>query len=710
MRPRVAARQDLGHDRSGESAQGTALAHPRIAPPATIAAAVSLAGLCGLFAGCSTSTDVSAIGNTPALYSHVYVTAQAVWFNNSATAGPDDGGWVKFPLSTPSTVDLVADSGGNFANVVTGLRLAPGTYNQIRLIPVDATVPLTSSAQALGALYNMEADYVDASGVTQQVPLQVLNPDKGIGIQTSLTVPIGNVGAGLSAVASSAGTPSTTPDTAFGSSETPATSTSTSTGTGLGLGTSGSTTTTIANFTFSFDGARDLVMFTYGGQTGVIYSSHGSAYDLSQSGGITGTLTLTNLTGITGATGLPDIYVNAELVTPDNSRHYVVASTPVNSDGSFTLYPLAINDSTTSPDTYDIVIHGPGIATIIVKDIQVFMTSSFNSLNSLEDEDSGLGSTNDTSLFSTTPSTTSTSTTVTTPSTSTSLFGGTSSTTTNVITPQNLVSIGTLIPRAATSYTANIQTSATAPLPAGAEVAFYQTLPGSGELPYVIERSPIDPINEVLATPQQLSTGTVDSGTFNNENTTAALETNTNVDTNIDTTTNTTTNTTGTLVTVVSASPKEGTGSYQVAADAPLYAYGELGTKVAMPASATSSTTTAAAQEVTVGPLSLASGSNPATINVEVKESTPGKYNAGEVLIGGNGQLVASASLSAVLQGGGGTVVLDKVPGGSPQSVYYVTVVAWNSANPQATFSRQWSETPLNLTSTGSASLQLTLD
>jgi hypothetical protein len=693
------------------------LTHPRIAPPAAIAATLSLAGLCGLMAGCSTSTDVSAIGNTPALYSHVYVTAQAVWFNNSATAGPDGGGWAKFPLSTPATVDLVADSGGNFGNIITGLRLAPGTYNQIRLIPVDATLPLTSSAQALGAVYNMEADYVDASGVTQQVPLQVLNPDKGIGIQASLRVPIGSIGAGLGAIASSAGTSTTNPNTNFGSNETPTSTTSTGTtglgSTGLGLGSSGSTTTTIANFTFSFDGARDLVMFTYGGKTGVLYSSHGSAYDLSQAGGITGQLTLTNLTGITSATGLPDIFVNAELVTPDNTRHYVVASTPVNADGSFTLYPLGVNSSTSSPDTYDIVIHGPGIATIIVKDIQVFMASSFNSLNSFSSLGSGLGNTNtnDTSLFSTTPST---STTVTTPSTSGSLFGGSSSTS-NVITPQNLVSIGTLIPRAATSYTANIQTSANAPLPAGAEVAFYQTLPGSGELPYVIERSPIDPINQVLATPQQLSTGTVDSGTFNNENTTAALDssinttttTNTNIDTNVNTNT---TNTSDTLVTVVSASPKEGTGSYQVAADAPLYAYGELGTKVSMPASAASATVTTPVQVVTAGPLSLASGSNPATINVEVREATPGKYNAGEVLIGSNGQLVASASLTAVLQGGGGTVVLDKVPGGTPQSLYYVTVVAWNSANPQATFTRQWSETALNLTGTGSASLQLTID
>ncbi len=684
------------------------MTHPRISRLAAIAGTVSLAGVCGVFAGCSTSTDVSAIGNTPALYSHVYVTAQAVWFNNSATAGPDDGGWVKFPLSTPATVDLVADSGGNFGNLVTGLRLAPGTYSQIRLIPVDATTPLTASAQALGALYNMEADYVNASGVTVQAPLQILNPDKGIGIQASLTVPIGNIGAGLSSLSSTVSTPSTTPDTTFGSSET-TTPTTTTGSTGLGLGSSGSTTTTIANFTFSFDGARDLVMFTYGGTTGVLYSSHGSAYDLSQAGGITGQLTLTNLTGITGATGLPDIYVNAELVTPDSSRHYVVASTPVNSDGSFTLYPLAVNSSTSSPDTYDIVIHGPGIATIIVKDIQVFMTSSLESLDSnsssplssLEDETSSLGS----STTATTSGTTTTSGT-----SDLSLFGSTSATSTttstgtNVITPQNLVSIGTLIPRQATSYVANITTSTTAPLPAGAEVAFYQTLPGSGELPYVIERSPIDPINQVLATPQQLSTGTVDSGTFNNANTTDTADTTDTVDTTTET------NTSGTLVTVVSASPKEGTGSYQVAGDAPFYAYGALGTEVSMPASAASASVTTPVQEVSVGALSLASGNNPVTIDVEVKEATPGKYNAGEVLIGTNGQLVAAASLTAALQGGGGTVVLDKVPGGTPESVYYVTVVAWNSANPAATFTRQWAETALNLTSTGSASLQLTLD
>ena len=85
--------------------------------------AALLAALCALLAGCNTRTNVSLTGNTPAQYSHVYVTTQAVWFNSSATAGPDDSGWVKFPLSTPTTVDLVASQGGTLSSLASRSRL-----------------------------------------------------------------------------------------------------------------------------------------------------------------------------------------------------------------------------------------------------------------------------------------------------------------------------------------------------------------------------------------------------------------------------------------------------------------------------------------------------------------------------------------------------------------------------------------------------------
>jgi len=601
-----------------------------MARPRTAQLAVALAALAAALAGCSTRTNVAATGNSPALYTHVYITAQAVWFNGSATAGPDDGGWKQFPISTPVTVDLVTYSGGNFANLATDLRLAPSSYSQLRFIPVDASTPLTVSAQTLGARYNMEADFVDSSGVTHQLPLELLNPDKGLGIQASLSVPFGNIGAVLGAVSSQT---STTP-AGFGATTTTATTTATTSAT--------TATTTTAQFALAFDGTRDLTAFTYGGVNGVLLSSHVSAYDLSKSGGIQGQLTLTNLTGLTSANGTPGIEVNAEVLSADGTRHFVVARAPVASDGSFTLYPLAANSSNNT--SYDLVIHGPGIATIIIKSILIPATGS-----------QGV-------------STTGTSTT-----------GTTTNPDTSPITPANLVSVGTLVPRAAGTYTANIATAAGAPLPAGAQVAFYQTLPSSGEVPYVIEASPIDPFNQVLANAQSLSTGTMDSGTYVSS---------------------------GATLTVVSAAPAEGAGTYQVAASAPLYADGLLGTLVTAPTTAG----VTSAGPITLGTLALASGSSAASVAASVQASSTGKYDQGELMLGQNGQLIASAPLDAALKSGGGTVQLAGVPGGTGSSVYYLTVRAWNSSDPSGTLTRQWYAGAVDLRSTLSASVQLTID
>ncbi len=605
-----------------------------------------------LLAGCSSRTDVSAIGNVPSQYSHVYITAQAVWFNSSATAAPGDAGWVKFPLSTPATVDLVADQGGNFGLLVTDLKLTPGSYSQVLLIPVDASTPLTLSAQTLGALYNSEADFVDSSGTTRQLPLELLNPDQGIAIHGSVSVPFGNIGAVLGA-ATPTGT--TTPAT---STLTPTTTTTPATST---LGTSGTSTTTTVNFALSIDGARDLTQFTYGatgtaGAGAVLLSSHASVYDLSASGGIQGTLTLTNLTGYTNTTsGLPDIQVSAELLSADGTRHYVVASTPVNSDGTFTLYPLAANSSNITD--YDLVIHGQGIATIIIRQVQIPPTGSSTSGTS--------------TLTPITASTTSPTTSSTASTTSSDLAP---------ITPTNLISIGTLIPRAATSYSANIASPAGSPLPAGAEVAFYQTLSGSGEVPYVIEASPIDPFNQNLANAQTLSAGTLDSGTYISS---------------------------GATITVVSTAAVESTkaaipGTYQVAATAPLYADGMLGIPVSP-----------AAPVATVAGLSLASGSTAATLAATVTATSNGcntkPCDQGELLVSNGGQLIATASLNTVLAGGG-TVQVTGIPGGTPASLYYLTVRAWNSSDPSGTLTRQFYSTPVDLRSTPSASAQLTVN
>lgn len=606
----------------------------------TVELALLVTGLCGLAAGCSTRTDVSVTGNTRSSYSHVWITAQEVWFNASASAGPGDGGWVKFPLSTPATVDLVAESGGNLGNLVTGLRLAPGSYSQVRLIPLDPSASLASSASTAGAIYNAEADYVDSAGTTHQLPLELLDPGQGIGIQGqgSLDVPIGNLGASLGGVSSS-----TTPGTTGGAT------TSTSTG----------SSTTTATFALAIDGVRGLTPFTYAGASSpnaILLSSHASAYDLSKVGGISGQLTLTNLTGINGSTGVPAIQVNAEVLSAADCpgvaacRHVVVSSTPVHADGSFLLYPLSTSSSST-PAQYDVVIHGPGIATIIIKAVQVSAPSSTSS-----------------SANSSTSSTTGT---------------GTSSNT----TATNTVSVGTLIPRAATSYTVNLATTGGAAQPAGAQVAFLQTLTAQGEVPYVIEASPIDPFNQVLAYDEALSTGTIDSGTWNSAAATVNL---------------------------VSAAPAENagglTGAYRVAASAPDYNDGPLTTIVSAPSSGTTAT------PVTLSALALAPGAAGGTISATITQATAGRYDHGELLLAHDGTLVATTPLdTALAQGAGATVTLGGVPSGTPDALYYATVRVWNSSNPApyqsgGTLRSQSYTAAIDLRGSASGALQLTID
>jgi Domain of unknown function (DUF4382) len=641
-----------------------------------IALLAAVCGFGGVLAACSTKSNVSLTGNTPARYSHVWVTVQEVWFNSSATAGPDDGGWAKFPLSTPSTVDLVAQNGGNLGSLASGLRVSAATYSQVRLIPVDASAPLAASAQNAGALYNFEADYVDSQGTTQQVPLELLNPDKGIGIQTSLKVPVGNVGAGLTATGtgttttgalpfgSTTGTTATSP---FGTTgNTTSTLGSTTSTLGSTATSSGTTSTTPSNsFAVTFDGGSDLVPFNFAtGSSAILLSAHGAAYDLSLAGGISGQLSLTYIT--TSTSGLPDIRVSAQTLSTDGTRHIIVSATTVHSDGSFLLYPLATNSSTTSPLTYDVVIHGPGIATIIVKGVQVPRSSSSS------------GSTTTTTspaATTTTPATgmTNGGYTGTTTSSSTSTTTTSSTSTTNNANV-NAVSIGTLTPRAATSYAANVATAPGAPLPAGAVMNFYQTLGGKDEVPYVIESSPIDPFNQVLFTDQALSPTTIDSGTWSTNGT----------------------------VTMVSAAPAEGAGTYKVAAVAPGFSDGVLDPKVTVsaPKSGTAS--------VVVPTLKLGAGAAAGSLAATVIATTPGKYDQGELLVSHDGVLVAAASLDAVLtQGTGGIVTVANLPSGTPDAVYYVTIRAWKATDPGGSVQRQWYPQTMDLRTATSGSIAL---
>ena len=558
-----------------------------------VSPAAALLVLCAAFGGCSSRTDVSLSGNAPAQFSHVWLTTQQVWFNTSATAGPDDTGWAKFTLATPVTLDLVSESNGTLGQIATALRVTAGTYSQVRLIPLDPTAALAASAQSAGALYNAEADYVDSAGTAHQVPLELLNPDKGLGIQTSLTVPLGSLNTSSSATNSST------------------------------TGSSSSTTTKTLSIAITVDGAHDLAMFTYGTQTGVLLSAHPAVHDLSLVGAIQGTLTTTGLTAITGAPNRTNLQVTAESLSSDGTRHVIVNSTAVGTDGSFVLYPLATTSST--PATYDLVIHGPAMATIVIKSVQVTVGDATNA-----------------------------------------------------------VSIGTLTPRAASAFTVNLTPAPAAPLPAGALVGFYQTLPASGEVPYVIEAGPVDPFNSTFANAQSLSTATIDSGTY------AAS---------------------GQTITLTSATPAEGAGTYRVSASAPLFADGLLTTTVSAPASATTS-----AVLVTVPTLTVAPGVSLASISAAVSQATRGKYDRGELIVTHDGAVIDTVALDAALaQTSGGSVLINRLPAGTGggagnAALYYLTVRAWNSSDPAGTSHRQWYSTPIDLRNGNATAVQLTID
>jgi len=575
-----------------------------------------LLALCATLAGCSSRTNVSATGSTPSQYTHLYITAQAVWFNTNANAGPDDSGWAKFVLKTPVTVDLVTDSNGSLGEIANDLRLAPGTYNSILLLPVDYSAALTTSAQSLGASFNEEVDYVDSTG-SHQVALVLPNPEKGIIVpEGSLTVPVGKAGVpSASSTSSSTNTTNTTTNLFGTTTTTPATST---TGT-----TTGSNKTTTVSFATSFDTNRDLHMFTYnsgGTQTGVLLSANPTASDLATAGGISGTLTLTSLTNITGPSDRVTIQASAETLSPDGTHHVIVASAPVQTDGTFTIYPLPSNSST--PTVYDVVIHGPNIATIIIKSVSVTTSAP----------------------------------TITSAATST---GGSTQTT----TVSSAVSLGTFIPRSATSFTTP---TSLATLPPGAAVTFYQTLPASGEVPYAIDEVGIDPFNFNLTNAEALSPATIDTGTYTSS---------------------------GTTITVTSATPTEGAGVYRVGATAPLFNDGSLSSSTEV-----SSTST----QVPVPTLSPTSGTT-ASITATVTEAS-GQYDQGELIVSHNGAVVGTASLNSVLPAGG-SVTVSGLPGGS-SALYYLSVIVWNStgsSNPTGpAFVHQSMPSPVDLSS-GSA-------
>ena len=557
---------------------------------AQLPAVAALLG-CALLAGCQSHTNVSATGNTAAQFTHVFLTINQIWFNTSASAGATDTTWVKFPLATPQTVDLVTLNNGALSQFASELKLTAGTYAQVMVILADSTDALATSAQSAGAATNDEVDYLDSADVAHTVPLAVLNAAQGVGISTSLTV----------ATSTSTGSSSSTASTSSTSSSSPV---------------SGVVATTSA--IVDFDATRDLVPISLSGQPAFVLNPHPHSYNVANAGTIQGAVSLTGVSTLTDA-GYPDVQVSAESLSSDGTRHVIVKTTRVGTDGTFILYPLSTASG--APSTYDLVIHGPAVQTVIVKAVPV------------------------------TPS----------------APGGTAAV------------LGTLTLTAATPYLVNLNTSFPA-APTSSLVGFYQTLPLSSEVPYVVEVRAVDPISGVFASDQELSGGSLQYGTY----------------------------TSGTI-SLTAANPSQGAATYAVGAINPAYGTATLGTTVTAPANL--ATTALFAMNAPPAP----SGSTANAIQGTISAGTSAFDNA-ELFLTYNGALVATAPLTAYLGGSQGTLALNAIaPGGSgaatyAQGVYYGEVWAWNSTNPTGTLTRIPYASPIDMSAGNATGVSLTIN
>jgi len=431
------------------------------------------------------------------------------------------------------------------------------------------------------------------------------------GINISTSLTVVGAATGIASAVGSLSSPSTTTSTSTVSTAAPITTSSSPATVSSSTTASPAVTTTAA--VIDFDASRDLLPISLSGQPAFALNPHPLSYDVKYSGSIQGAVSLAGVSTLTTA-GLPDVQVSAETLSGDGTRHVIVKTTSVNASGSFTLYPLSAASG--APSDYDLVIHGPNIETVIIKSVPVAAGA---------------------------------------PGTATA-------------------QLGTLTLTAATAFLVNFNTSSPA-APTSSLVGFYQTLPLSGEVPYLVETRAIDPISGVFATDQTLSAGGLQYGSYVSAGTIALANVN----------------------------PSQGAATYSIAAINSAYGTATLGTTVTSPGDTTSTAL------FTMTAPALPTGSAANTIAGTVSLASPGTYDGAELLLTYHGVLVAAAPLNSYLGQSQSTLTLTAIaPGGTTDSVYAAGVYnaeiwAWNSANPLGTLTRTPSATTIDM-SAGNAS------
>ncbi len=258
-------------------------------------------------AGPTGSMAVS-VTDAPGDFDHVWITVKDIWIHTSDAAGPNEAGWLKYPLSSYKTVDLLTLANGNAQSIWDSITLPVGDYRQIRLVLADTDDSLTASATTAGLKYNNE---VVANSV--EYPLHI--PDARHGIRLVPVVGVFTVVEG--------GT---------------------------------------LRLAIDFDAGHDIVDFRTGEY---ILKPRLAYFDLDHAGAIVGKLALASAGSIT----TPRFVIKAERLNSDgtNTYHMVRRWTIPRPDGSFILYPI----STLVTSTWDVVIRGLDYQTVIIKGVPV---------------------------------------------------------------------------------------------------------------------------------------------------------------------------------------------------------------------------------------------------------------------------------------------------------------------------------------------------
>jgi uncharacterized protein DUF4382 len=511
-------------------------------------------------AGCSVQTDVAATGATSSSVSHLYLTVQAVELHGSATATAGDPGWATATLASPQLIDLAQSNSGSLQSLIKSLSLPAGTYQQLQVVLADASAPLTTAAQSAGLSANAVVQYVDASGASRTLNVELPSPSSALLIPVSLTLK------------------SSSPSSFFGgAANTP------------GATAAGGSTAAPSTIAIDIAALRTFLPPATTGDPGALLTPGLAAYDTSTVGGIHGSVDLSALAS-GSTTGYQGLVATAELVAADGTRYVAVKSAPIQASGSFDLYPLTAATSGTT--SYDLVIHGPGVQTVVVTAVPVSAGAS---------------------------------------------------------TP---TAVGRVALFPATFFAVNTPTSGILTT-GGSQVDFYQTLPG-GTIPHLIEFAVLSPYTQRFPVDIQLSTAPIAYGVYSTSG-----------------------------ISLSTAAPGEGAGTYQVTSEAPLRAPSAFGERVSAPGSTAT---------VVVPPpvLGLPSGVTAGTLAGTLTIGTPSRYDSVFVLVSRGGQLVDAIDLSASLGAFGSSVSFSdaNIPAGTATAVYDVAVRAWNSANPTATLVR----------------------